>query len=114
MFVKRLKKWRQNDDRTVMLSYYYYRLYESYHDSKRGKPRQKVLMGLGDLIGINSEEDLKELDCLLTCIIEKSVYLISDNDVVSDNAEELYNRRRRGRPQKYTRPWDCPRKPIAI
>ena len=78
-----------------MLPYYYYRLCESYRDSKTGKPRQRVVMGLGDLVGMNSEEDLKELARLLTSLIEKGEYLISDNSAVSDKAVELYNRYRR-------------------
>lgn len=78
-----------------MMPYYYYRLCESYRDSKTGKLRQRVVMGLGDLVGMNSEEDLKELGRLLTSLIEKGEYLISDNEAVSDKAVELYNRYRR-------------------
>ena len=77
------------------MPYYYYRLCESYRDSKTGKLRQRVVMGLGDLVGMNSEEDLKELGRLLTSLIEKGEYLISDNEAVSDKAVELYNRYRR-------------------
>ena len=78
-----------------MLPYHYYRLCESYRDAKTGRPRQKVVMGLGELPGMNSKEDLKELSRLLSALIKDGEYLISDNEALREKSIELYARYKR-------------------
>lgn len=89
-----MKKWRQTADGGKMLPYRYYRLCESYRDGNTGKPRQRVVMGIGELRGMDSDEDIQELARLLTSLIDKGEYVFSDRPAVYEKALELYNRYR--------------------
>lgn len=93
MYIKPVKKWRQPKDGEVMVPYLYYRLCESYR-GENGRSRQRMIMGLGELEGMNSEEDLKELARLLTSLITRGEYLISEKQELAEKAIEFYNRYR--------------------
>lgn len=97
MFIKAIKKWRQDKNGSSMLPYSYYRLCESYRDARSGRPRQKVVMGLGELVGMNSRDELKELCRLLSSLIKDGEYLMSDNEAIREKSVELYARYKRER-----------------
>jgi transposase len=95
MFIKAVKKWRQGDD-GLGYPYQYYRLCESYRN-ENGKACRRMVIGLGELTELPLEQDRTALAELLTLMIEKGEYVMSENPIVYEKALEVYNTYRRER-----------------
>ena len=74
MFITKAKKYRQQDDATI-LAYSYYRLTKSFRDSS-GKIRKRNVLCLGELDGY-SKGAREELADMLTEMIENGQHIIS-------------------------------------
>ena len=74
MFITKAKKYRQQDDGTI-LAYSYYRLTKSFRDSS-GKIRKRNVLCLGELDGY-SKGEREELADMLTEMIENGQHVIS-------------------------------------
>lgn len=91
MFITHIKKWRQKgkEGENLFVGYNYYRLSESYRDAE-GRPRNRVVMGLGELIGLTKDER-KELADLLSAMITRGEFALSTNKVIEKMAVHYYN-----------------------
>lgn len=92
MFITYTKKWRKCEDRdddNLFIGYNYYRLSEAYRD-RNGRPRNRVVMGLGELSGF-SKEERNGLADLLTAMIECGEMALCSNSKVQDAALRYYN-----------------------
>ena len=92
MFITYTKKWRKCEDRdddNLFIGYNYYRLSEAYRD-RNGRPRNRVVMGLGELSGF-SKEERNGLADLLTAMIECGEMALCSNGKVQDAALRYYN-----------------------
>ena len=92
MFITYTKKWRKCEDRdddNLFVGYNYYRLSEAYRDCD-GRPRNRVVMGLGELSGF-SKEERNGLADLLTAMIERGEMALCSNGKVQDAALRYYN-----------------------
>ena len=92
MFITYTKKWRKCEDRdddNLFIGYNYYRLSEAYRD-RNGRPRNRVVMGLGELSGF-SKEERNGLADLLTAMIERGEMALCSNSKVQDAALRYYN-----------------------
>ena len=71
MFIKPTKKWRNPEgDSSIMVPYTYYRLCESERDAS-GRPKQRTVLGLGELLEFPTEKERKELAELLTAMYDE-------------------------------------------
>lgn len=87
MFITKAKKYRQQDDGTI-LAYSYYRLTKSFRDSS-GRIRKRNVLCLGDLDGY-SKGERKELADMLTEMIENGQHVITDNARLRRAALDFY------------------------
>lgn len=87
MFITKAKKYRQQDDGTI-LAYSYYRLTKSFRDSS-GRIRKRNVLCLGDLDGY-SKGERKELVDMLTEMIENGQHVITDNARLRRAALDFY------------------------
>ena len=87
MFITKAKKYRQQDDGTI-LAYSYYRLTKSFRDSS-GKIRKRNVLCLGELDGY-SKGEREELADMLTEIIENGQHIITDNPKLRQAALDFY------------------------
>ncbi len=88
MFIKSVKKWRKDEKGEFMTPYRYHRLCESYRDAN-GKTQQRMLLGLGELIGF-STDNLKELAGLLTEMIDHDECRLCEDARIYEKALEFY------------------------
>jgi hypothetical protein len=88
MFIKAIKKWRKGDD-GLGYPYHYYRLCESYRD-ETGKACRRMIIGLGELTELTSEQERSELAELLTVMIEKGESRMTPHQAVYEKALEVY------------------------
>ena len=94
MYISKAKKYRDMKDGTAK-AYPYYRLTKSYRDSN-GRPCTRSVLCLGELEGFEKEERDKLAD-MLTSMIEKGQYVMSDNPKLYEKALELYAKYRSSR-----------------
>ena len=94
MYISKAKKYRDMKDGTAK-AYPYYRLTKSYRDSN-GRPCTRSVLCLGELEGFEKEERDKLAD-MLTSMIEKGQYVMSDNPKLYEKALELYAKYRNSR-----------------
>ena len=87
MFITKAKKYRQQDDGTI-LAYSYYRLTKSFRDSS-GKIRKRNVLCLGELDGY-SKGEREELADMLTEMIENGQHVITDNPKLRQAALDFY------------------------
>lgn len=87
MFITKAKKYRQQDDGTI-LAYSYYRLTKSFRDSS-GKIRKRNVLCLGELDGY-SKGEREELADMLTEMIENGQHIITDNPKLRQAALDFY------------------------
>ena len=87
MFITKAKKYRQQDDGTI-LAYSYYRLTKSFRDSS-GKIRKRNVLCLGELDGY-SKGEREELADMLTEMIENGQHVITDNARLRRAALDFY------------------------
>ena len=87
MFITKAKKYRQQDDGTI-LAYSYYRLTKSFRDSS-GKIRKRNVLCLGELDGY-SKGEREELADMLTEMIENGPHVITDNPKLRQAALDFY------------------------
>ena len=93
MFITHIKKWRKREtdsEDNLYVGYNYYRLSEAYRTAD-GKPRNRVVMGLGELDDF-SKPELKELGMLLTSMIDRGELALASSPKVHDKALEFYNK----------------------
>lgn len=92
MFIKPTKKWRNPEgDSSIMVPYTYYRLCESERDAS-GRPKQRTVLGLGELLEFPTEKERKELAELLTAMIKDGEYLLCDNQRMYGAALGFYGK----------------------
>ena len=101
MYISKAKKYRDMKDGTAK-AYPYYRLTQSYRDSN-GRPCTRSVLCLGELEGFEKEER-DELADMLTSMIEKGQYVMSDNPKLYEKALELYTKYRNSRYAKENDP----------
>ena len=92
MFITHIKKWRNRKDGlddNLYFGYTYYRLSEAFRDAE-GRPRNRVVMGLGELTGL-SKAERNELGDLLTVMIDRGEMALSTNIQVQELALHYYN-----------------------
>ena len=92
MFITHIKKWRNRKDGlddNLYVGYTYYRLSEAFRDAE-GRPRNRVVMGLGELTGL-SKAERNELGDLLTVMIDRGEMALSTNVQVQELALHYYN-----------------------
>ena len=94
MYISKAKKYRDMKDGTAK-AYPYYRLTKSYRDSN-GRPCTRSVLCLGELEGFEKEERDKLAD-MLTSMIEKGQYVMSDNPKLYEKALKLYAKYRNSR-----------------
>ena len=87
MFITKAKKYRQQDDGTI-LAYSYYRLTKSFRDSS-GKIRKRNVLCLGELDGY-SKGEREDLADMLTEMIENGQHVITDNPKLRKAALDFY------------------------
>ena len=87
MYISKAKKYRQQDDGTIV-AYDYYRLTKKYRDGK-GNPRSCSVLCLGALEGFTKAER-NELADMLTVMIEQGQSVMSFNPALHEKALELY------------------------
>ena len=87
MFITKAKKYRQQDDGTI-LAYSYYRLTKSFRDSS-GRIRKRNVLCLGELDGY-SKGEREELADMLTEMIENGQHVITDNPKLRQAALDFY------------------------
>ncbi len=93
MFLTHITKFRKvgdGDHGELFEGYRYYRLSEAYRN-KDGKPRNRVVIGLGELTGY-SKEERQELATVLEYMIVRHELCLCSSEKVRNQAVELYSR----------------------
>ena len=110
MFITKAKKYRQQDDGTI-LAYSYYRLTKSFRDSS-GKIRKRNVLCLGELDGY-SKGEREELADMLTEMIENGQHVITDNPKLRQAALDFYLKYRESDYARRTTPCCARRHSVA-
>lgn len=80
----------KGEGKRTALGYDYYRLSEAYRDAD-GKPRKRVVMGLGKLDGL-SKNERNELGELLTAMIERGEIAFASSEKLNNLALDFYSK----------------------
>lgn len=92
MFIKPTKKWRNPDgDSSIMVPYTYYRLCESERDAT-GRPKQRTVLGLGELLDFPTDAEKGELAELLTSLIKGGECRLCGSQRMYDAALGFYGK----------------------
>lgn len=92
MFIKPTKKWRNPEgDSSIMVPYTYYRLCESERDAT-GRPKQRTVLGLGELLEFPTQAEREELAELLTALIRDGECRLCSSQRLYDAALGFYGK----------------------